>query len=270
MSAAGPLPMSPSPSVATQRLEHFLDSVLRRDLQRCLASRDDCYSAASQCAQLRQLLADMADLGKVRRATVSVAADDVPESSEAARLASAGEEARGGGGGPSAAEVLAAAEGLTAANRRALAELIGSEGDERGGRTVLHKGVTVADGLVGDPAPFQLLCDVSGGVSAAAASPVEGEQQQVEGAAAQRHHFFMTAEVTNPAIVHINIGCGIVCPMTHEEATLFLKKREQLYRDASQRLSRESLRIRFRIRLVMEAITRLEDGEAGVVAGRSH
>jgi len=247
---------------STHRLEHFLDSVLRRELTRVLTERDNCYNAASQCVQLRQLLADLNDLGKVRQATVSVVADDVPISEEATRLANAGEDRI-----VSSNDGTADLSKISPENRKLLEEMMGADGDINS-RTVLHKTITVADALVGDPVPLQLLCDVSGnttfeveGKYDAASSSTSPSDISAGGSASnnQSYHFFMTADIPNPAVVHVNIGCGVVCPMTHEEANLFLKKKEQLYRDQSQRLSRESLRVRFRIRLVMEAITRMQE-----------
>eukprot|EP00744_Colponema_vietnamica_P018768 GILI01026504.1.p1 GENE.GILI01026504.1~~GILI01026504.1.p1 ORF type:complete len:280 (+),score=62.20 GILI01026504.1:70-909(+) len=265
-------PSSPISDPAVQRLENFLSNVLRKDLQKVLVERDNCYNAASQCVQLRQLLTDLADLGKVRTITVDALADEVPESDEATKLANAGTTVTSPPS-PHGAKI----DGITDENRSALNQMLGLKDSANSGRqtTLLHKSVTICDAQCADPTPLQLLCDVSGNnYFEAVANSEAGDQQQkaasTSAALASSHnnnnnyHFLMTADVPNPSLIHINIGCGVIAPMTHEEANAFLKKKEQLYRDQSQRLSRESLRVRFRIRLVMEAITRIQDQSLAV------
>nr|CCC95827.1 unnamed protein product [Trypanosoma congolense IL3000] len=77
------------------------------------------------------------------------------------------------------------------------------------------------------------------------------------------NHFFVQCAVADASQVWVNLGCGVVLPMTQEEAVTFLGKREKLLRERASRLSRESLRIKYRMRLVMEAITRLHDRTTG-------
>lgn len=72
------------------------------------------------------------------------------------------------------------------------------------------------------------------------------------------HRFFMQAHVKQPSLVHVNVGCGVVLPMNHSEAEGFLEKKEKLLAERSKRKTQDILRIKFRMRLVMEAITRLQ------------
>lgn len=71
-------------------------------------------------------------------------------------------------------------------------------------------------------------------------------------------NFFMKCKVVDTSTVLVNIGCGVVLPMACSEADVFLMKKERLLKEMAAAKTRESLRLRFRIRLVMEAITRLE------------
>jgi hypothetical protein len=72
------------------------------------------------------------------------------------------------------------------------------------------------------------------------------------------HRFFMQAHVKNPSLVHVNVGCGVVIPMQHSEAETFLEKKESLLAERAKRKTQDILRIKFRMRLVMEAISRLQ------------
>lgn len=76
------------------------------------------------------------------------------------------------------------------------------------------------------------------------------------------HRFFMQANVKNPALVHVNIGCGVVVPMKHSEAETFLQKKELLLAERGKKKTQDILRIKFRMRLVMEAISRLQQPSA--------
>lgn len=154
----------------TLRLEHFLDSVLRKTLHDVLLQRDELFSLASSCVQLRQLLQSMRHLS-----SVDVSHPPQPNS--------------GSGDAPSSSQ----------------------------------------------PAlrPTRTLVDLG-------------------------HRFFMQAEIKDPSIVRINIGCGVVVPMNHAEAETFLIKKEASLTELAKLKTRESLRIKFRIRLVMEAIMRLQ------------
>jgi hypothetical protein len=71
------------------------------------------------------------------------------------------------------------------------------------------------------------------------------------------NHFYMQCHVPDARTIHINIGCGVVLPMLLADAKAFLVKKEGLLVQDVERLTRESLRMRFRMRLVMEAISRL-------------
>lgn len=77
------------------------------------------------------------------------------------------------------------------------------------------------------------------------------------------NHFFAQCTVADASFVWVNLGCGVVLPMSTAEANVFLEKREKLLRERASRLSKEALRIKYRIRLVMEAITQLYDRASG-------
>ncbi|KAG8346623.1 putative Prefoldin subunit [Trypanosoma vivax] len=93
--------------------------------------------------------------------------------------------------------------------------------------------------------------------------------------ATQRNHimvdlgnnFFVQCTIPDASRVLVNVGCGIILPMSTAEAEVFLKKRERLLRERAGTLSKEALRIKYRMRLVMEAITRLYDRTTGQSAG---
>ncbi|RNF19916.1 protein UXT [Trypanosoma conorhini] len=77
------------------------------------------------------------------------------------------------------------------------------------------------------------------------------------------NHFFVQCAVRDASQVWVNLGCGVVLPMSTAEADAFMQKKEKLLRERAARLSKEALRIKYRIRLVMEAITRLYDRATG-------
>ena len=214
------------------KLEDFLDSVLRRDLQNALKKRDDCYNAASHCYHFRQLLADMVDLDEVRNISIDQLTSSTTASSTAARSGS-GDSKNKMGGAPPRSEASLATE-VTVATSKVVSSAVLSESFER---QQLDRDAPVArkshsSTSSRDPEPTSMLLDLG-------------------------CHFFTEAEIPNPAVVYINVGCGVVCPMSHTEAKKFLVKKERLLRDESVSLSKEVLRVRFRMRLVMEAINRL-------------
>jgi prefoldin subunit 5 len=70
---------------------------------------------------------------------------------------------------------------------------------------------------------------------------------------------YVQVEVPDASVVLINIGCGVIVPMNHAEANQFLVSKEALLKQDVQRLTKEILRLKYRIRLVIEAISRLHD-----------
>lgn len=78
-------------------------------------------------------------------------------------------------------------------------------------------------------------------------------------------HNYMECELADPSTVHVNIGAGVIAPLSEKEARVFLAKKEVVLRKNIERMSREALRVKYRIRLVMEAITRVHD--AAIAAG---
>ncbi|EAN88120.1 hypothetical protein C3747_46g29 [Trypanosoma cruzi] len=77
------------------------------------------------------------------------------------------------------------------------------------------------------------------------------------------NYFFVQCSVKDGSQVWVNLGCGVVLPMSTAEADVFLQKKEKLLRERAARLSKEALRIKYRIRLVMEAISQLYDRATG-------
>lgn len=64
-------------------------------------------------------------------------------------------------------------------------------------------------------------------------------------------------------LIHMNIGCGVVLPMTLAEAEVFLKKTKGL--DAIiENKTREMLRLRYRIRITAEVIANLHQSQTGM------
>ena len=68
---------------------------------------------------------------------------------------------------------------------------------------------------------------------------------------------YAEAHVPDARVVHINVGCGIVVPMTHEEASRFLVRKEEHHKAEVARLTKEILRIKYRVRVVTETLARL-------------
>ncbi len=73
------------------------------------------------------------------------------------------------------------------------------------------------------------------------------------------NHVYCQCELKSDSDIWVNVGCGIVVPMTREEAFRFLVKKESLSRQNADRMSKEVLRVKYRIRLVLEAIRRLHE-----------
>ncbi|KAG5485518.1 hypothetical protein LSCM1_07604 [Leishmania martiniquensis] len=77
-------------------------------------------------------------------------------------------------------------------------------------------------------------------------------------------HFYTQGVVPDASVVCMSIGCGIVLPMTRDEARAFLRKKESVARRMILSTSKEALRIKYRIRLVTEAIARLNERHLGL------
>eukprot|EP00758_Cryptobia_borreli_P015979 Tbor_TRINITY_DN6068_c2_g4::TRINITY_DN6068_c2_g4_i1::g.10714::m.10714 len=218
---------SPSPPVL--RLENLLEHILQNDLKTVMAKRDRCFNAVAQCVHLRQLLCDLQDLGMVR----TVLADEAVVGNTYDSPAS--EEGNEGHSIPPSS----------------------------GTGARLSMEVTVSASV---PLPGELTyigCEKGGDIN----NYSDGKSSGLPSCQALQatdmmvdigQHFYMRAEIPNPAVVWINVGCGVICPMTHQEAKVVLKKKEGLFRNQSASLTKEILRVRFRMRLVKEAICRLQ------------
>jgi hypothetical protein len=83
-------------------------------------------------------------------------------------------------------------------------------------------------------------------------------------------HYYMEAEVRNSGVVHVNIGCGVVVPMSSAEAKRFLVAKEGHLRAAASRQTVEAAKVKYRIRLVMEAIAALDRSVRRVPPSAQH
>ncbi|KPA77588.1 hypothetical protein ABB37_06956 [Leptomonas pyrrhocoris] len=109
-------------------------------------------------------------------------------------------------------------------------------------------------------------------ISASSSSPVSKRAQANAYTPPQRntilvdlgHHFYTQGVVRDASVVYVNLGCGVVLPMSQEEARAFLKKKESVVREMITSKSKEALRIKYRIRLVSEAIARLNESHLGL------
>ncbi|RNE99660.1 protein UXT [Trypanosoma rangeli] len=99
--------------------------------------------------------------------------------------------------------------------------------------------------------------------AAAAECGEEGKPQRNQIMVDIGNHFFVQCSVRDASQVWVNLGCGVVLSMSTAEADAFMQKKERLLRERAARLSKEALRIKYRIRLVMEAIARLYDRATG-------
>ena len=71
--------------------------------------------------------------------------------------------------------------------------------------------------------------------------------------------FFVQARLLEPRVVHVNIGSGVVVAMTVPEALAHSAKAEASYRARGEQLTRDAHGAKYKMRLVMEAIMRLQD-----------
>ncbi|EPY21051.1 protein UXT [Strigomonas culicis] len=103
-------------------------------------------------------------------------------------------------------------------------------------------------------------------------SPSRSRSSQKKKAAANKasllvnlgNHFYIPAVVKDATTVYVNIGCGVVLAMSTDEAESFLEKREKQLREKSAWKTRESLKLKYRIKLVTEAIARLNERTMGI------
>ena len=72
-------------------------------------------------------------------------------------------------------------------------------------------------------------------------------------------HFYVEATLLDPRVVHMNLGCGVVVAMTVDEALKYSKKCEDAFRMRGEKLTKEALSAKYKMRLVTEAIMRLQD-----------
>ena len=78
------------------------------------------------------------------------------------------------------------------------------------------------------------------------------------------NHFYTQGVVKDASVVYVNIGCGVILPLSQEETRAFLQKKERVVREMILSKSKEALRIKYRIRVVSEAIARLNERHLGL------
>lgn len=78
------------------------------------------------------------------------------------------------------------------------------------------------------------------------------------------NHFYTSALVKDARTIWLNIGAGVVLQMPIDDAKAHLVKRERIARESLERQNQQILRLKFRIRLVTEAIKRLHEKCIGV------
>ncbi len=71
---------------------------------------------------------------------------------------------------------------------------------------------------------------------------------------------YARAQLLDPrGVIHMNVGCGVIVAMTIAEALEHSKKAEALHRKRADELTKRALHAKYKQRLVMEAIMRLQD-----------
>lgn len=78
------------------------------------------------------------------------------------------------------------------------------------------------------------------------------------------NHFYTSALVKDAGTIWLNIGAGVILEMMIDQAKDHLVKREKLARESLERQNQQILRLKFRIRLVTEAIRRLHEKCIGI------
>lgn len=71
--------------------------------------------------------------------------------------------------------------------------------------------------------------------------------------------FYTPCKLIDPRVIHVNVGCDVIVAMTIDEALKFSKKAEDSYRMRGEKLTRDALNAKYKMRLVTEAIMRLQE-----------
>jgi prefoldin subunit 5 len=179
-----------------ERLEGFLEEVLKKDLDTVMRKRDEVYQQIADCGQLRQLLVQIKEQSK-------------PLAEPSSK------------GAPSAVTRPKAAS---------------------------H---TVSAGALGG------ISHASDSTASAVWTPTEEVQMLTDLGC----HFYAPCTLSDPTTVNVNVGCGVFVAMDHEEASRFLVKKENMLKEKAFTLTKEAVRLRYRIRVVLEALARLYEAQ---------
>ena len=71
-------------------------------------------------------------------------------------------------------------------------------------------------------------------------------------------NFYVKARVTNPQKVSVDIGFGMFLEMNHTEALEFIEKKSKFLQDKADNLTKESVKIKASIKLVLHGLREIQ------------
>jgi hypothetical protein len=257
-----------NPSIA--RLQHLLDVVLRAEVETAWKARDRLATRVSDCVQLRRLLTrDLPALvlgeGETARIKRCHAAEGAAGCTPAAPT-------RAAVAAPAGATVEVPVNFSTPGARvgagvkpapPAAANPPAPSFEQRLSSRTERERAAVAAGL-GVPAPAP---DPIGYVAPADAA-VAGVLPSFELMHDLGCRIYATATAVDPRVVHVNIGCGVVVAYTVEEALAQVAVMERTLRRECDDATAKVLKLKFRQRLVTEAIMRLQDQQVAAATAK--
>ncbi|KAJ1510165.1 hypothetical protein HMI55_007100 [Coelomomyces lativittatus] len=72
--------------------------------------------------------------------------------------------------------------------------------------------------------------------------------------------FYAECDLVDLNTIFLNLGCGVVVPMTPKEVLVYLDRKDKLLKAQVDQLTRSSIQLRYRRRLVLEALSRCLPG----------